>query len=1055
MTDFTPNTFITNLARICGEHLLAEKWLLAPNRRVGNQWVEQVARSGQPAVNLRVATLTGLALRVAAAHMPPGARVVSDLGSRVIIDDMLTNVVNAGRDGYLTGLLDGGARKSPGLVRLLAGTIEDMRMSGAGVSDLKDSWLEVPAKKKELLKLYVLYLDALKKHSLMDRADTFTLAMDALVSGTEVVGPRDLILVPDIPLDHLLEEQFIDSLHEEAVVNIPLDEPDAETVGGNISLLGHIRLPTSAPEAEKIVNDDTAIIVSCVGEINEVRSALRILLERASPFDHLEILVTDNTTYIPMIYEEALRISIDLESPTGEAPVTFADGIPTRYSRPGRALAGWIQWVREDYTQSHLVRMLQDGLLEPGGSGESNIGNRELSRMLSSLPIGYGRDRYLEVISKAQQATDRRLERQETACAEGEGKDSDLERTRRRSKVLAVLHKLVEEILNITPASTDNTDPDWLKAALNILSRLIRDVNRLDNFAREAFEKDIGEFLQWADLGLNLHNLDLVEWLASLPLTLRVGGTGPAKGCIHVSSVATGGHSGRPLTVVLGLDDSRFPGGRHQDPVLLDRERERFKTPLATSASRLTARVDFFASLLARLRGQVVFTYSCRNLSDDREMFPSPVLLSAFRILYGNRQADLDEMSRTLSPPRSFAPTALEDCLTEDDWWMLRCCGNPHMEQAREHLFRRYGHLQTGQEGEDRRAGGGLTDMTGHVPEAAPDINPATPGARPLSPSRMEKMGECPMRYFFAEILGIEPPEEIAGKDQEEWLNALQFGSLLHEVLAEFTRKLLETGEQPGFDMHLPVMEKIVSERLAAWRRESPPPSEDLYHVQERRLVRASRNFLRDEEAESSTLTPVAVELPIGLGGRAIDTVHPDPVPVSLSDGTSFNIRGRIDRVDLISGGENDGYCLLTDYKSGQAKSYQPPEGDATSGGRRLQPLLYLAMARAWAAGTKNEVVSGFRYTFPASWYSDEPVFFDSTELDRNFPALGHIVSLMAAGVFPATDDYEKDCRYCPYKGSICVDVKTQANKMAEALADGGDIDLDPFRALRGYTRHE
>ena len=64
MTQFTPNKFIQNLAASCSEHLLAEKWLIAPNRRVGNQWVEQVARMGQPAVNLRVTTFRSLVLEL-------------------------------------------------------------------------------------------------------------------------------------------------------------------------------------------------------------------------------------------------------------------------------------------------------------------------------------------------------------------------------------------------------------------------------------------------------------------------------------------------------------------------------------------------------------------------------------------------------------------------------------------------------------------------------------------------------------------------------------------------------------------------------------------------------------------------------------------------------------------------------------------------------------------------------------------------------------------------------------------------------------------------------
>ena len=40
----------------------------------------------------------------------------------------------------------------------------------------------------------------------------------------------------------------------------------------------------------------------------------------------------------------------------------------------------------------------------------------------------------------------------------------------------------------------------------------------------------------------------------------------------------------------------------------------------------------------------------------------------------------------------------------------------------------------------------------------------------------------------------------------------------------------------------------------------------------------------------------------------------------------------------------------------------------------------------------------------------------------------------MAAGAFPPTDDFERDCTWCPYKGSLCPDVKDQSRKVAEDL---------------------
>ena len=88
----------------------------------------------------------------------------------------------------------------------------------------------------------------------------------------------------------------------------------------------------------------------------------------------------------------------------------------------------------------------------------------------------------------------------------------------------------------------------------------------------------------------------------ALPDRLRVGGSGPRPGHLHVAAVQGGGHSGRPHTIILGLDDARLPLAGHQDPLLLDHERGRLEAGLATSQKRLREQLDDFAKLLCRLR---------------------------------------------------------------------------------------------------------------------------------------------------------------------------------------------------------------------------------------------------------------------------------------------------------------------------------------------------------------------------------------------------------------------------------------------------------------------
>lgn len=120
---FTPNIFIQNLARICSEHLIREKWLLAPNRRVGNQWVEQVARTGQPVVNLRIMPVRSLVLELAGSA--PGS-LLSRRGAEILVSRVLQTLrEKEGR--YFTTL-----EPFPSLVSALARSVGDLHVAGVG-----------------------------------------------------------------------------------------------------------------------------------------------------------------------------------------------------------------------------------------------------------------------------------------------------------------------------------------------------------------------------------------------------------------------------------------------------------------------------------------------------------------------------------------------------------------------------------------------------------------------------------------------------------------------------------------------------------------------------------------------------------------------------------------------------------------------------------------------------------------------------------------------------------------------------------------------------------
>src|SRR5262249_24563689 len=124
-----------------------------------------------------------------------------------------------------------------------------------------------------------------------------------------------------------------------------------------------------------------------------------------------------------------------------------------------------------------------------------------------------------------------------------------------------------------------------LLSACRFLSELARAASRLDNYARVKLLEDIDDMA--VGLSQNEGAFDALDWLAALPDEVHIGGSGPLPGCVHVADLSNGGHSGRPHTFIVGLDDRRFPGPGLEDPVLLDRERHRLSQSLPTAAASL------------------------------------------------------------------------------------------------------------------------------------------------------------------------------------------------------------------------------------------------------------------------------------------------------------------------------------------------------------------------------------------------------------------------------------------------------------------------------------
>jgi superfamily I DNA/RNA helicase/RecB family exonuclease len=169
-------------------------------------------------------------------------------------------------------------------------------------------------------------------------------------------------------------------------------------------------------------------------------------------------------------------------------------------------------------------------------------------------------------------------------------------------------------------------------------------------------------------------------------------------------------------------------------------------------------------------------------------------------------------------------------------------------------------------------------------------------GALSLSASDLDLYLTCPLKYKFARVFGI---------PQEPTINQ-RFGILIHNVLERFHKEDSDEG-----------LPRLMDLFEAGWRRTGFGSSDDELQFRDRAREAMRLYWERESESEGE---PVWLE-------RKFD--------IKVGE---HHVRGRVDRVDRLPGGDHE----LIDYKTGERKSEADLESD-------LQLALYrLAAREAW-----------------------------------------------------------------------------------------------------------
>lgn len=748
---------------------------------------------------------------------------------------------------------------------------------------------------------------------------------------------------------------------------------------------------------------------------DELREVIRRVMAAGIPWDRVEIVATDTTTYGTALDSLARRLGI---------PATHSAGLPVSRTRVGRAVDAYFRWIADGFPVEPIRQLLaNDDLAAPPGHAPSTPA---LARRLRRLRIGWGYDRYLPVLDRALAAAERT-----TTPRDGDGDEeaAGVERERERAE-LRSLRALLEPILDATPspagrdaAWTSRTSPADLAAGLLALLERVPAGDAVENTARTV----LVQRLERARATLSRET----TWLAATGilrarLETRIAATAGAGqvtpwtstgGHLHLSDVTMGGLSGRPHTFVVGLSAGAMSAGT--DPLLTDGDGARLNRaagptpggsgPLASTGERIDESRHALAAMLARLRGRVTLSYAAWDTAEGRTIGPAPELLQALRLREGDSTLTYEDLRNRLGrlasavpgpgvPGVPGGPDGADGLVDAADVWLAALTTpDGRLRDGRAAVRALYAGLDRGLIAADAATGDRLTAYHGLVPPD-PGTDPLAGGAV-LSASRLETLGQCQLRYFYQYVLGARPVRDPE-YDPEQWLDALERGLLLHVV---YERAL---GERPaGVDYADEAFQdhalRILDDEVRGTLDRLPAPNGVVLEAEQAALEEDVRSFV----AMIRDLRPHVIHTELAFGP---DADAEGVVELEVGGGL-LRLRGRVDRLDVLE----TGGLRVVDYKTGRRRGYHSTT--PFDGGRRLQHFLYsLAVERL----RPGERVEHAEYHFPTRRGENEVRSYSRADLNPGHRVLATLLDMARRGRFLATESRD-DCRYCDF-AAVC-----------------------------------
>ena len=807
--------------------------------------------------------------------------------------------------------------------------------------------------------------------------------------------------------------EWLDGLGFEPVAIQAESEQDSDLA----RLQSRLFCPPAEEACESVTNVE---LISAPGEVREAREIVRRvarLAREGTPLHRISILLKTPDTYGPLFADLFERAGI---------PFFLRKGCKLSNTPAGRSVRMLLQLAGSEMSRFDVMELLCYAELDLCGllGCEGEPSPSQWDRLAKNAGVVSGTEQWPQRLGALTRSLERKLEREGDDEAAAEATRHDISAIDQLGQCAAILFERLDAL----------TQPRSWKALSSAAIELVK------GLLKHPDEAVIEQLRSLAALETVQQSTDFETFRAAAleaieSVGVKRGSFGRRGVCICDINAARGLEF--DVAIVPGLVEKSFPAPVHQDPILLDAERDLLNNvagcKVALSQHRAAEEPILLALAVGAARSRIIFSYPRIDMSTGRERIPSSFVLRIGEALAGRRidYGDVEHLPWcTRMPLSELAPEKMDEALDAAEYDLACAERAVQAKGSLGHLGETYPTLLRAAHADSLRWGTKeLTAQDGIVSGGV-----ALPER--VSPTSLEEYATCPYRYFLHRVLGVRVEEDVAGLER---ISSLDRGSLAHRVLEGFFRQQIEGGSLP---LRPADRVRLLSELAAVFEREAARLEHRgvvgyplAWQVDRETLLGDLVAMLEGEIKEAGDLLPRELELEFG---------EDEAVECELEPGRTIRFQGRIDRLDV---SDDQARARVIDYKTGKTKY----KSNSFEGGRCLQLPVYLLAARGLMGCELEQLQAEYRKVEredPAK----RAVFSGETLSDRSEEfreILSTIVGGMEAGLFPPLPFNESACQWCDCS-AIC-----GAGTVAAIQRKAGDERLAGLNAIREPVEEE